>query len=141
MPLIDRYIHFSNCSGDLNKYSLMICKSMQIKISEALKPSLDFWLCMFSRFERSFSPTIISAVNDQYRWLGRSDNRKDSRIIVGPRIRSYATPRYAYLLLAVAKLSRNLGIFPCARARASSLCLNLKLAKNITTTYYYLIKL
>ena len=92
MPLIDRYLHFSNCSGDLNKDSLIICKSMQIKISEAVKPSLDFWLCVFSRFERSSSPTIISALIDQYRWPGRSDNRKGSRITVGPRIRSYATP-------------------------------------------------
>ena len=36
-----------------------------------------------------FLSTIISALNDYYRWPSRSDNRKGSRIAVGPRIRSY----------------------------------------------------
>ena len=64
MPLIDRYLHFSNCNKDFNKDILMVRRSMQIKISEALKPSLEFRLCVFFRFERSSSPTIISALND-----------------------------------------------------------------------------
>ena len=56
MLLIGRYLHFSNSNGDFNKDTFMVGRNMQIKISEALKPSLEFRLYVFSRVERPYSP-------------------------------------------------------------------------------------